>query len=450
MKKDFIKYIKEEFNYSEKEIKDFEVSLWKKLPKSIRINTNKIWIQDFLNLAKKNKWEVKKTSLWKNTFYINNNDKEIALWSSVEHITWYFYIQELAATSAPFYLSNDKISKEKYLILDMSASPWWKTTQLSEYYPNSIIVANELNKKRMQWFFSNLDRMSSLNTVCTNYDWRFFKNIPELFDKIILDAPCSWEWTAYKTSEALKYWNIKNIKKIAKLQYWLFESAIKTLKPWWEMTYSTCTLNSIENEWVIEKILEKYSKYIKVLAIWESKEYKYKRNWPHIDETWWFFVAKIKKISSIPNWDNIKSLKQNIEKLSWTEYKMISSFFETNFWFSLSPYYLFKYKNNIHLWNKNLNELWDKLFIFKIGINIWEIKNNSFIPNFNSWTFERFNKNAIEINKEEIDLLFKGTSIEKKLKDWFYQLQNNKLMCWIWKIQNNKLKSLIKTNLIRK
>lgn len=449
MKKDFIEYIKEEFNYSIKEINDFELSLSKKLQKSIRINTNKIQIRDFLLLVKDNDWEITNTSLWKNIFYISHSDK-VALWHSLEHTAWYFYVQELAASSAPFYLSDDKVSDEKYLILDMSASPWGKTTQLTEYYPNSLIVWNELDKRRMIWFYSNLDRMSSLNTVVTNYDWRFFKNIPELFDKIVLDAPCSGEWTSYKTSEALKYWNIKSIKKISKLQYWLFEAAIKSLKPWWEMTYSTCTMNKVENEWVVNKILKKYWEYLEIIPIWDKKEYPYSRNWPHLDETWWFFVAKLKKTSTIPHENDIKLLKQNIEKLSWTEYKMISWFFEDTFWYSLDPYYLYKYNNSIHLWNKNLNDIWDKLFLFKIWINLWEIKNNSFNPSFHSWIFKEFEKSIIHVDKEEIDHLLRWKEIEKKLKDWYYQIIQGKILCWIWKLKNNKLKSLINTNLMRK
>jgi 16S rRNA C967 or C1407 C5-methylase (RsmB/RsmF family) len=47
-------------------------------------------------------------------------------------------------------MSKDKIDNSKYLILDMSASPGGKTTQLQEYYPNSLIVANELDKSRLK------------------------------------------------------------------------------------------------------------------------------------------------------------------------------------------------------------------------------------------------------------------------------------------------------------
>jgi len=112
----------------------------------------------------------------------------------------------------------------------MSASPGGKTTQLAEYYPNSVIIANEIDKSRMRQLHENTDRLGTKNVFVTNYDGRFFANYEELFDKILLDAPCSGEGTAYKSDDALKYWNIKNIKKIAKLQFQLLESAMISLK----------------------------------------------------------------------------------------------------------------------------------------------------------------------------------------------------------------------------
>lgn len=82
----------------------------------------------------------------------------------------------------------------------------------------------------MRQLHENLDRLGTKNSYVTNYDGRFFGNFPESFDKILLDAPCSGEGTAYKTDDALKYWNLKNIKKIAKLQYQLLENALIALK----------------------------------------------------------------------------------------------------------------------------------------------------------------------------------------------------------------------------
>lgn len=460
MKQDFINYIKNEFNFSDQEISNFEKNLKQTLRKSIRVNTNKISISDFKSLADKNNWTLEDTSLWKNIFYIDSN-WDIALWNTIEHISWLFYIQEVSASSSPFYLSEDKIDEKEYLILDLSASPWWKTTQLSEYYPHSLIIANEIDKWRLKQLFSNLDRMSSLNVISSNYDGRFFKNIPELFDKILIDAPCSWEWISFKTDESLKYWNIKNVKKISKLQFGLLESSIFSLKVWWELVYSTCTLNKIENEEVIEKALEKYWDFIEIIPI--SKENNFKRNWPHRDLTGWFFVAKLRKTKSLFTTKENKTrwkekdvfVKQNFEKLTINEQRIIERFFLINFDYSLENNFLYKYKNDIYLSNQNINPIWSKLFLFKIGVHIWEIKDQDFIPSFFAWTFEKFNKGLIEITKEQLDILYKWWEIHllemiNSQKNTYYQLIYNNILAWIWKLKDNKIKSLIPSNMMRK
>lgn len=451
MKKDFLEYIQNEFNFTDEEIKNFEEHIEKPLKKSIRVNTNKISSKDFQNHAKSNNWTLSSTSLWNNTFYIDREDLEFALWNTPEHISWLFYIQELAASSSPFYLSWDKIDTETYTILDMSASPWWKTTSLSEYYPNSLIVANELLRPRLKWLFLNLNRMWSTNTVVTNYDWRFFRTIPETFDKILLDAPCSWEWTAFKSPETVKYWNIKNIKKICKLQIWLLESAVISLKTWWEIVYSTCTLNKFENEHVIQKVLDKYPDSIEIVPV--TKDEIYKRNWQHLDFTWWFFVAKLKKVKEIDSFNKdikIKNVRQNIEKLARKESKFIKKFIKERFSFDCKWYYLYKYKTNIYLTNRNLDNTWDKLFLYQTGIIIWDYKNSEFIPDFYLWTIKKFDKWTIEVKEDDLNKLYSWYDIDVENKDWYYQIIAWENIAWIAKVKNKKLKSLIDNNLIRK
>ncbi len=406
MKKDFFQYIEQEFEFSKQELKDFEASCFLPLKKSIRVNINKISIEDFKKLSKKNNWILTETNLWKNTFYIDRfDDLDLALWNTQEHQKGFFYVQELAASSSPFYMSWDKIDEKEYLILDMSASPWWKTTQLAEYYPNSLIVANEVNKERFKWLFLNLDRMWALNVVCTNYDWRFFKNNIELFDKVLLDAPCSWEWTAYKTEDSLKFRNIKNIKSISKLQTSLLDSAIRTLKVWWEIVYSTCTLNKIENEWVIETILNRYKNSLEIVYLSKNNKFiPYVRNWPHIDKTWGFFVVKIKKTKSIQERQepekysreslfdvklerkkkkihHNKDVIQNFEKLASKASKNIEKYIDENFDYLIKYKKFYKFKDEIYMINKDISELAKKLFFYKIWVNIGKYKNNDFIAN---------------------------------------------------------------------
>lgn len=397
MKQDFLNYIKQEFNFSDEEMIQFEKASSMPLKKSIRVNTNKISILDFKKVALKNNWQLTETSLWSNTFYIDRiDDLDTALWNTQEHQKWYFYVQELAASSSPYYMSGDKVDNSQYVILDMSASPGGKTTQLSEYYPDSIIVANEINKERFKWLFFNLDRMWALNVVCTNYDGRFFKETPELFDKVLLDAPCSWEWTAYKTDDSLKYRNIKNIKSISKLQLSLIDSAVKTLKVWWELVYSTCTLNKLENEWVVEAILERYKDSLEIIP-------NYIRNWPHINHTGWFFVAKIKKIKTIVEQEKKatysrnsmfdvkmekknkfsqvhKDIVQNYEKLSSKDTKIIEKYIDDKYNFSLKSKKFYRYKDDVFITDMDISDLRKKLFMYKIWVSIWKYKNNEFIP----------------------------------------------------------------------
>ena len=123
MKQDFLDYIQDTFKFAPAEMKDFKTALSTPLKKTIRVNTNKISIEDFKLLAEKNSWGLTETPLAKNMFYIDREDTSIALGNTLEHIAGYFYVQELAASSSPYYLSEDRLDTNEYTILDMSASP---------------------------------------------------------------------------------------------------------------------------------------------------------------------------------------------------------------------------------------------------------------------------------------------------------------------------------------
>ena len=457
MKQDFLNYIQETFEFSSEEMTDFEVALSKPLKKTLRVNTNKISVEDFKKLTLKNNWELTETSLWKNMFYIDREDTSLALGNTLEHIAGYFYVQELAASSSPFYMSDDTVDRREQVILDMSASPGGKTTQLSEYYPNATIVANEIDKTRMRQLHENTDRLGAKNVFVTNYDGRFFANYSETFDKILLDAPCSWEGTAYKTDDALKYWNIKNIKRIAKLQYQLLESAFISLKVWGELVYSTCTLNRLENEDILNKLTDKYGDYFRVIDLssqknaasflpqgrklnegW-SENWALVRAWPHINKTWGFFVVKLRKKESIPN-ELIKIKKKTqkntqwFEKVSNNDEKLIQEFLRNIFSLELS-WKFYTYRNEIYYTEKNIDFIWENLFLYKVWTKIGKIENGQFESNFflgtNFWIFE---KNSIEVDDESIDILFKWQEVSVETFLWKVWIQNipQEIVAGLW------------------
>jgi len=453
MKADFLNYIYETFQFSDQEMKDFEDSLNKPLKKTIRINTNKISIEDFKKLALKNNWQLSETPLGKNMFYIDRVNTSIALWNTLEHIAGYFYVQELAASSSPFYMSEDTIDESEYTILDMSASPGGKTTGLTEYYPNSLIIANEIDKSRMRQLHENTDRLGAKNVYVTNFDGRHFKNYPETFDKILLDAPCSWEWTAYKNYDALKYWNLKNIKRIAKLQFQLLESAFIALKVWWELVYSTCTLNRLENENIINKLTDKYGEHFRIISLNEDTSNPLIRAWPHKNNTGWFFVVKLIKKESIEDVKiktNFLKNTQGFEKLSNTSEKIVTQFLEKTFGLSL-PWKFYTYRDEIYYGEKNIEFFWENFFFYKMWVKIGKLENWEFHPNFFSWTsFWIFRTHTLELQTHEVDILFKWWEIQTEVKDGFYQIVSDTIPAWIVKIKWESMKSLLESRFMRK
>lgn len=445
MSQKFLEYIKEEFKFDSDEFENFKNTFSKPLKKTIRINTNLISVNSFLELCKKYNWELEKSDFWNNMYYVRSIWDEKSIWNSFFHLSGLFYIQELAASSSVYYLSWDQIDTWEYTILDMASSPWWKTTQIAEYYPNATIIANEIDKQRLPQLFTNIEKSRSKNIVITNYDARFFDNYKDFFDKIILDAPCSWEWTCYKSLDAVKYWNIKNIKNIAKLQLQLIKRAWYSLKVWWEMVFSTCTLNTIENEWVLKNFLDEYWEFFEIIPL--SKNNNTKENtlrfWPHLDNTWWFFVVKIKKISSFElkkeqKW--VKMPSTRFDKLTSKEERNLESFLKEKLWVQTAWYYFFKVGSYIYASKNNLSNLsMQNIYIIKWWVNIWEFDGGVFVPNSYVSIFE--SNNILSLNREQmIDYIsWKNLNLEIKSDYEYILLSFENIVFSIWKITNSNI-----------
>lgn len=286
---------------------------------------------------------------------------ERRLGMTLDHLIGNFYIQEFAAAHPVNLLADGKIHDDRFLILDMASSPGGKTTQLVEHFPNSFIVANEPSRERIPQLLQNLERMHTPNIGVTLYPGQQWKHFGEIFDRILLDAPCSGEGTLYKGTDAVKNWHLKSIKQIAHLQKKLLTSALSALKAGGEMVYSTCALNDLENEGVLADIKAKYGDTIEI--IFEKKF------WPHIDKTGGFFMAKILKKSSFLD-ENLP----NPRKSSNTEIKKFRE--------KLSPFILlpgrtlFSHRNKI-LSVKNadiIEPFLDKMYFMRFGetIGFWE------------------------------------------------------------------------------
>ncbi len=173
-----------------------------------------------------------------------------------------------------------------------------------------MLVANEFSSSRLKVLSANIQRCGVTNVGMTHFDAKVFGQwLPETFDAILLDAPCSGEGTVRKDEDALRNWSIESIDEIAAVQQGLLESAFHALKPGGVLVYSTCTLSEQENQAVCQSLLDKFGDALSFDSLADLFPHAeqactsegYLHVWPQIFDSEGFFVARLRKHHSVPN-----------------------------------------------------------------------------------------------------------------------------------------------------
>ncbi len=178
------------------------------------------------------------------------------LGKTLEHTLGKYYIQGLSSMLPPLILLPSKND----ITLDLCAAPGSKTTQLVELMENKgTLIANEVQLSRLKSLVFNLDRINAVNAGVIHTKGELLsKFYSDYFDKILVDAPCSGLGIIQKKDEINDWWSIDRISRLGDLQLRLLVTAIKMLKTGGEIVYSTCTLTVEENEFILDKVLQKY------------------------------------------------------------------------------------------------------------------------------------------------------------------------------------------------
>jgi 16S rRNA (cytosine1407-C5)-methyltransferase len=144
-------------------------------------------------------------------------------------------------------------------VLDMCAAPGSKTTQMAARMENrGTIMAIEAVRGRYYRLKAVIQLMGVKNVVIKLMDARRFSQRDQLFDKILVDAPCSSEgrFKAYDP-KTFAYWSLRKIKEMAHKQRGLLLTASRCLRPGGTLVYSTCAFSPEENEAVVDWLLRK-------------------------------------------------------------------------------------------------------------------------------------------------------------------------------------------------
>ncbi len=306
---------------------EFIAACKKPLRRSIRVNTLKISVTEFIARAEQKNWNLTPVPWCDTGFWLERPEKEtIPLGNTVEHMSGLFYIQEASSMMPVTALLSKKISLSEKLslsekvssssgesgvntILDVAAAPGSKTTQIAAAMNNNgILVANEFSASRIKGLYSNIQRCGVRNVALTHFDGRVFGGwLPEQFDAILLDAPCSGEGTIRKDADAMNNWSRESVLDISAIQKDLIESAFHALKPGGIMVYSTCTLNLEENQQVCYHLKNTFPdlvRFEKLDTLFDNAqaaitEEGFLHIYPQIYDSEGFFVARIRKLGSV-------------------------------------------------------------------------------------------------------------------------------------------------------
>lgn len=155
-------------------------------------------------------------------------------------------------------------------ILDLAAAPGGKTLFLADAMQNSgRIAAVEVVKNRFFQLQNNVKRSGATIIECYMKDGRKVgRQVPERFDKVLIDAPCSSE-SRFRVDQpdSFQYWSEKKIADMQRKQKQLLYSAIQACKPGGKIVYSTCSFAPEENEAVIDRQLRLWKQNLDIEPI---------------------------------------------------------------------------------------------------------------------------------------------------------------------------------------
>ncbi|MBQ4526547.1 MAG: 16S rRNA (cytosine(967)-C(5))-methyltransferase RsmB [Clostridia bacterium] len=201
-----------------------------------------------------------------------------------------FYIQDPAASLASYLL----FPKSGDTVIDMCAAPGGKSLFMAEIMGNKgRIIACDIYAHKLKLINDNCDRYGIDIVEPVLSDATVLKEeYIDFADKILCDVPCSGFGIIRKKPD-IKYSRTEDdIYSLAKLGTSILNNASFYLKDGGTLVYSTCTIDPVENENVIENFLEYHDEFSPYPF---DGDIYYKTFYPHIDSTDGFFVCRLKK-----------------------------------------------------------------------------------------------------------------------------------------------------------
>ncbi len=159
-----------------------------------------------------------------------------------------YYVQEASSMFLDEVLAQ--FVRPDSIVLDMCGAPGGKATLISQFLnEEGLLITNEVVRQRVFILSENIQKWGNGNAVVTHNQARDFGDKAEnLFDCVLVYAPCSGEGLFRKDEGAVDEWSLRNVQMCAERQRDILRYVWPALKPGGILIYSTCTYNPSEDE----------------------------------------------------------------------------------------------------------------------------------------------------------------------------------------------------------
>ncbi|MBC7900168.1 MAG: methyltransferase domain-containing protein [Saprospiraceae bacterium] len=189
--------------------------------------------------------------------------------------------------------------------LDVCAAPGSKATQISSKYlllgSNSrLIIAGDLHYRRVHFMRGNFAAQCIEQANLLQYD--AVDSLPfadESFDVVLVDAPCSGTGTIRHNPEIRYFLSSDDFHDLSREQLAILQNASKLVKRGGRLFYSTCSMETEENEAVVAEFLTDNTDFKKTKPNIPDRfvsDELYAHTFPHIDNMDGFFIAAFERI----------------------------------------------------------------------------------------------------------------------------------------------------------
>ncbi|MBY0480887.1 MAG: RNA methyltransferase [Chitinophagaceae bacterium] len=343
---------------------------------SIRFNQAKPFNSNYLPISEKVKWCEHAAYLLERPFFT---------FDPLLHAGAY-YVQEASSMflwQALLQLMPETKAKK---VLDLCAAPGGKSTLLSSYFTDGLLVSNEVIKNRAAILVENSTKWGDCNTVVTNNDATHFQSLPGFFDLIVVDAPCSGSGLFRKDPDAVTEWTEANVQLCSQRQQRILADILPALSENGILIYATCSYSQEEDElisdWLVNEMGMENCK-LTLKEDWniietESPQHKAKgyRFFPNLVKGEGFFLACFRKVTQ-QDFQKIRPKQlQMTSKIQVQQLESVISLKEGLAFFDQNAMIRAIESN----WITDLSILASHLYIKKAGIEVAGLKGKDIVP----------------------------------------------------------------------